>query len=524
MNRTTFFEHYRLATGYDGSPVEMGRIASGVIYKASELRSGAPVALTLLPAESIEPEKRERFEEDARASLSLDHINIVRTVEFGREGDDYAFISEYPPGETLASWVAENGPMSADAVLRVALQVVSALSAASYSRIHHRGIEPSNILIVSGQTAEGGWPAVKLMNFSVAGLSGVKGDVGATNPFASPEQLDEGRVDFRSEIYSLGATMCFLLTGAFYSAEPRSLQTKRFAPPLRRLIAPMLRQNPDLRPQDPVMVANELHRCLQKVERRQAWSRRFGIPFAPVGVRPARRIRIRMPARQPKSILAAAVERPNEPVVAPDAEEMVRPRHLWLRRSLIAAAVLLAAATVAAMLLPAPVSLILHKHRDIDSIGVPVGVAEATSTPAPNILPSPSNNIAAQNNPLPVASAASDRITNSPHSALPIVSAPSPSPNAALVVSNNSSASVRPTVASPPAMASNAPPINSETAKSATPAPVTAQVASSSPLLLHRLNRLRLTNPRLSRLRPRKDRKQFGNGWPATQGTVGSHA
>ena len=69
------------------------------------------------------------------------------------------------------------------------------------------------------------------------------------------------------------------------------------------------------------MVANELHKCLQKVERRQSWSRRFGIPFAAVGVRPARRIRVRMPARQPKSILAAAVERPNEPVVAPDAEE-----------------------------------------------------------------------------------------------------------------------------------------------------------------------------------------------------------
>ena len=45
-----------------------------------------------------------------------------------------------------------------------------------------------------------------------------------------------------------------------------------------------------------------------------------------------------------------------------------------------------------------------------------------------------------------------------------------------------------------------------------------------APLLLHRLNRLRLTNPRLSRLLPRKDRRQFGNGWPATQGTVGSHA
>src|SRR5689334_5083450 len=218
MKRTTFFDRYRLAKEYDGTPVEIGRLGAATIYKASDLRSGAPVALTVVPVESIDPARRDQFEEEARAALSLDHINIVRTVEFGRQDEEYAFVSEYPPGETLAAWVADNGPMSADAVLRVALQIVSALGAASFHRIHHRGIEPSNIMIVSGQTAEGGWPAIKLMNFPIAGLPGLKEDVAGANPFASPEQLDQGTVDFRSEIYSLGATMCFLLTGAFYSA------------------------------------------------------------------------------------------------------------------------------------------------------------------------------------------------------------------------------------------------------------------------------------------------------------------
>ena len=245
MNRTVFFSHYRLAREYDGSPVEISRTGAATIYKASDLRSGAPVALTLMPADSIDPAEVKHFEQRARAALVLDHINIVRTVEFGREGDDFAFVSEFPPGETLAAWIKEHGPMAPDAVLRVALQVVSALGAASFHGITHRGIEPANIMIVSGQTAEGGWPFVKLMNLPVAGQTQRSEGKSEAAEFASPEQLGEGTVDFRSEIYSLGATMCFLLTGAFYSAEPRSLQTKRFAAPLRKLITPMLRQNPD---------------------------------------------------------------------------------------------------------------------------------------------------------------------------------------------------------------------------------------------------------------------------------------
>ncbi len=388
MNRTIFFSHYRQASAYDGSPVELSRIGAATIHKASDLRSGAPVVLTLLPIESVAPEQRDQFEKDARALLQLEHLNIVRTVEFGREGEDFAFVSEDPQGETLADWVANNGPMPPDAVLRVALQVMSALAAASFQGISHRGIEPSNIMIVSGQTAEGGWPFVKLMNLPAAGLM-PGGEGTAAAEFLSPEQLKDGTVDFRSEVYSLGATICFLLTGAFYSAEPRSLQTRRFARLLRKLITPMLRQNPAERPQNPELVAQELRSCLQRVERRQALSTRFGIPFVPVVLRPMPK---RRAAAAPQSILAAAFEKPVARLETYETNESVAPApRVWLRRGLSLAALLLAVAMVAALLLPTPVSMLVQRKKDIESIGVPVGIAQESfpvvrqNTPAPSV-------------------------------------------------------------------------------------------------------------------------------------------
>ena len=403
MGRTLFFEHYRLATGYDGSPLEIGRSGAAITCKATDVRSGAPVALTLLPVDRIAPDQRENFEARARAALLLDHMNIVRPVEFGREGENFAFISEYPQGDTLESWVTENGPMPPDAMIRVALQIVSALGTASFHRIHHCGIEPSNVMIVSGQTAEGGWPLVKLMNYAVAGMTSGGDEVLTDGEFASPEQRHDGQVDFASEIYSLGATMWFLLAGAFSLVGRRSFPMRRLARPLRKVMAPMLRQNPEERPHDPMALALELRVCLRKVERRLALSRRFGIPFVPVTAQPK-------PAR-PRPLLAGVFEKP----VAPPPDDKVaerRPR-IWLRRGLTAAALLVAAATVAAMLLPAPVSLLLRQSQETRRVGVPPEVAQNSSATAAQ----DSDATLPENNPGQATGGA-------PHAALSVASAP----------------------------------------------------------------------------------------------------
>ena len=422
MERTAFFEHYRICNQYDGAGTEITRTGPVIVYKASDLRSGAPVALTLIPIASVDPAARDRFEEQARAAERLDHINIAKIVALGMVDDQFAFVSEHPQGETVDSWIAEHGPMPPDAVLRVTLQVVSALSAGSFHGLTHPAIQPSNLMIVPGRTAEGGWPFVKLMNFGLAGLKLAPGEGEGVSEFASPEQLQRGTTDFRSEIYSLGATMCFLLTGAFYAAEPRSLQTRRFAKPLRKLIAPTLRQNPDERPQDPVLFAQAVRGALVQVERRQALAQKFGIPFMPVVVRP------------PRKLATLPVEKiPEEPAVRPRA---------WPRRRTWALATLaLALAGIGAVLLPAPVSMILHRNRDNTAIGVPIGVPD--NSPA-QIAQNTQATGGAETTNSPTASNPMASVRGAGPAANPIPTNPSP---AVVAANQNPSAVARPSAA-----------------------------------------------------------------------------
>src|SRR5205807_6964095 len=82
----------------------------------------------------------------------------------------FVCVSEHLPGETLAAWVAAHGPMPADAALRVAEQIVSVLSSASFHRLPYPPIQPSDIIVVPGQTPQGSWPLVKLINFGLPTL------------------------------------------------------------------------------------------------------------------------------------------------------------------------------------------------------------------------------------------------------------------------------------------------------------------------------------------------------------------
>src|SRR3954468_376190 len=220
MERITFFERYRISVDDAGKPREITRNGSAVTYRAVDLQSGEPVALKVIPIPSVDSEAREQLQERARSAQHVEHENVARLLAFIPDKDDFVFVSELTLGETIADWVAAHGPLASDATLRVALQVVSALQAAAFHGLTHAAIEPSNVVIVPGASADGGWPAIKLMNLDSAGVPIVSPEqhtpligTAVAPQFAAPEQLRNGTVDFRSEIYSLGATMCFMLTG-----------------------------------------------------------------------------------------------------------------------------------------------------------------------------------------------------------------------------------------------------------------------------------------------------------------------
>jgi hypothetical protein len=390
MERITLLEHYRVCLGSDGTPNELGRDGGVIVYEAVDERSREPVAVTLVPVESIDHALRERFEEQARAVQRLRHVNIAKVFDFGREGENYVYVSERPLGETLAAWVAQHGPMPADAALRVTEQIVSVFSSASFHKLPYPPIDLSNIFVVPGQTPEGGWPLIKLTNFGVTGLktdpqNSPKVEASPPSGPGEPESKDaashdagsstvksltaesrktmgdQGTADVRWEIYSLGATMYFLLTGVALSAETvrQSPKLSGFPKPLRNLLSLMLHPNPDRRPKDLVMLGELIRSCLLKIERRLALADRYGIP------------------------LRTTVSRPTQP----------RPRRL-LRTALAVGALILATAVVGAVVFPNAIDGILHRPHARNSIGVLVGIPEASPTPA-----------AGQSVPTPVAPA-----------------------------------------------------------------------------------------------------------------------
>src|ERR1700730_5542691 len=289
MEHKTFLEHYRLSE--DVSAHEVSRTGAAINYKAIDTRSHDRVCLQLIPLATIEPEKREQLKERAETAEKLDHVNIAKTLAVGVDHDYFVLVSEHLEGETADSWIVENGPMAVDAALRVGLAVVRALGVAAFFNLTHRAIQPSNLVIVPGESPDGGWPFVKLLNFGLAGLelhsdSNEAPEIAPSiSPqFASPEQLLNQEINFESEMYSLGATMCFLLTGAAPLAVTgmkarlriRRLPELRRAPkPLHNLLVSLLREDPANRPHDPVALEREMRDCLTKIERRQALGRKF---------------------------------------------------------------------------------------------------------------------------------------------------------------------------------------------------------------------------------------------------------
>jgi serine/threonine protein kinase len=308
-----FSENYSICLNDDGSPREIGRNGPVVTYKAIGYDSGRTVAMQLIPLASLSEGERVRLEESAQAARKLDHDNITKIFDVGDEDNHLVIVSEYVEGESAEEWIDEHGPMPADAVLRIGFQVANALAAAEGRGVPPGTIQPANLVIVPGVAADGGWPGLKVRNFGlpVVKLNSEEGETRELVPsmppqFACPEQRENTALDIRADIFSLGATMWYLLSGSAPPlAGPNESGPRLSAPDVprfvRNLVSHTLRTDPERRPQDLAAFAERIRACLQKAERRTAFTRSFA-PAAIPGTQKVEKKRI-----APALALAAAI-------------------------------------------------------------------------------------------------------------------------------------------------------------------------------------------------------------------------
>ena len=214
------FEHYELVLGDDGKPVELGRGAMGVTYKAFDVDLHCLVTLKVISEKYLADESaRLRFLREARAAARLRHSNVASVFHLGRTGSSYFYAMEFVEGETLGNLIKRSGPLEVKLALEIATQLAAGLAAIHEQNLVHRDIKPANIMV---RLKEGGGVTAKIIDLglaktldesaSAAGISSPGAFVG-TPEFASPEQFVGVSVDIRSDLYSLGVTLWVMVTG-----------------------------------------------------------------------------------------------------------------------------------------------------------------------------------------------------------------------------------------------------------------------------------------------------------------------
>jgi serine/threonine protein kinase/Flp pilus assembly protein TadD len=300
------YDHFEVEVGADGFPIELGSGAIATTYRARDTVLNSLVALKVIERKVAQmPGVRSRFLREARAAAQIHHPNVARVSHYGEQDGECFYVMELIEGETFEAKVRREGPLPLALALEVIEQTARALAAAEKCGVVHRDIKPSNIMLESDPS---GSLIVKVIDYGIAKILDPEAERGAeltqtgfigTPAFASPEQFapsEQTKIDTRSDIYSLGATFWYLLSGrvpfvgrtlrevAARQAEELPLEQLKNAHVPARVVAllqSMLAVDPAKRPQTARELLSAIHGCYIRFSTEaRARRRRFALTAA----------------------------------------------------------------------------------------------------------------------------------------------------------------------------------------------------------------------------------------------------
>ena len=265
----------------------LGEGGMGQVYKARHRKMNRVVALKVIRRDKLgNADAIRRFFREVQAAATLDHPNIVVAYDADKVGDTYFFAMEYVDGHDLAKLVKQKGRLKLGKACEYMRQAALGLQHAHGKGMVHRDIKPSNIIVRNAGSGSEAAPLVKILDMGLARVSGPLGDDGGTPltqvhtilgtpDFIAPEQARSSHeVDIRSDLYSLGCTFYYILTGQVpfpaqtpmekllkhYLEEPPRVEALRPEVPrgVAALVRKLMAKSPDQRPQSPAEVVQVL--------------------------------------------------------------------------------------------------------------------------------------------------------------------------------------------------------------------------------------------------------------------------
>jgi tRNA A-37 threonylcarbamoyl transferase component Bud32 len=279
------YRQYEIAKRPDGSLWQLGAGAMGVTYKAFDTNLRRYVALKVINDTYLgNATAREQFLREARSAAALRHPNVASIHDLGTDHNCHFYVMELIEGTTVKTKVERDGPMLPKISLGIILQVAQALVAAQKQNLIHRDLKPANLMLVEDNDEL----AVKIIDFGLAKTAHTLGESTATftigdgfvgtAEYASPEQIKETELDIRSDIYSVGATLFYILAGRPpFAGSPGEVMSKHLykpvplerlvgvPPPVVALVGRLMEKERESRPANAVELRLAIEHCLEQL-------------------------------------------------------------------------------------------------------------------------------------------------------------------------------------------------------------------------------------------------------------------